>query len=51
MQNFRGVGTWLAQLADHITLDLKVVSLSPTLGMEPTFNKMQNFVLTFYCCV
>ena len=28
-------GTWLAQSAEHVTLDLRVVNLSPTLGVEP----------------
>ena len=29
-------GTWLAQLVEHMTLDLGVVSLSPMLGVELT---------------
>lgn len=30
-------GTWLAQfLGEHMTLDVGVVSLNPTLGVEPT---------------
>ena len=29
-------GTWLAQLVEHATLDLRVVGLSPTLGVEIT---------------
>ena len=29
-------GTWLAQLEGHAILDLRVVSLSPTLGVEIT---------------
>ena len=29
-------GTWLAQLVEHVTLDLGVVSLSPTLSVEIT---------------
>lgn len=32
-------GSWLAQLIEHATLDLQVVSLSPTFGMEPTRKK------------
>ena len=28
---------WLAQLVEHVTLDLGVVSLSSTLGVEVTF--------------
>ena len=27
-------GTWLAQLVEHVTLDLGVLGLSPTLGVE-----------------
>ena len=38
-QNCGGVGASLAQWAQHTTLDLRVMSLSPTLGMEPTFIK------------
>ena len=34
-------GTLLAQLAEHMTLDLRVMSSSPTLGMEPTFKKIR----------
>ena len=30
---------WLAQSVKHVTLDLGVVSSSPTLGMEPTKKK------------
>lgn len=30
------LGAWLAQSAECATLDLRVTSLSPTLGMEPT---------------
>lgn len=29
-------GAWLAQSVEHRTLDLRVVSSSPTLGVEPT---------------
>ena len=29
-------GAWLAHLEKHVTLDLRVVSLSPTLGIEIT---------------
>jgi len=28
-----------AQLVEHVTLDVRVVSSSPTLGMEPTYLK------------
>ena len=27
-------GTWLAQLIEHVTLGLRVLSLSPMLGIE-----------------
>ena len=30
-------GAWLAQSIEHVTLDLGVVNLSPTLGLELTF--------------
>ena len=29
-------GTWLAQSVEHTTLDLRVISLSPTLAVEIT---------------
>ena len=29
-------GAWLAQLVEHVTLDLGIVSSSPTIGIEPT---------------
>lgn len=29
-------GAWLAQLVEHVTIDLGVVCLSPTLGVEMT---------------
>ena len=32
-------GAWLAQLVEHAAFDLRVMSLSPTLGMEITFKK------------
>ena len=32
-------GAWLAQLVEHATLDLGVVSMSPTLGVEITKNQ------------
>jgi len=32
-------GTWLAELAEHVTLDLRVMSSSPTLGVELTLGK------------
>ena len=35
-------GIWLAQSEEHVTLDLKVVSSRPTLGVEITYiNKHQ----------
>jgi len=30
-------GTWLTQSVEHLTLDLRVVSLRPTLGAEIIF--------------
>ena len=30
---------WLAQSVEHATLDLRVVSLGPTCGVEFTYNK------------
>lgn len=30
-------GIWLAHLVEHATLELRVVSWSPTLGIEITF--------------
>ena len=32
-------GTWLAQSVNHMTLDLRVVGLSPTLGVDVTLKK------------
>ena len=32
-------GAWLVQLVEHTTRDLRVVSLSPTLGTEITLTK------------
>ena len=29
-------GAWLAQSVEHATLDLRIVSLSPMLGVEPS---------------
>ena len=31
-----GSEIWLAQLVEHVTLDLRVMSLGPTVGMEIT---------------
>ena len=30
-------GVWLAKSVEYVTLDLRVVSLSPTLGAEITY--------------
>ena len=35
-QNRKGLGTWLVQLEEHVTLDLRVVSSSLVLGVEIT---------------
>lgn len=32
-------GIWLAQLVERVTLDLRVLNLSPTLGVEFTEKK------------
>ena len=32
---------WLAQLVEHVTSDLEVMSSSPTLGKEITFKKLK----------
>jgi len=46
-------GTRLAQAREHMTLDLGVVSLSPTVGMEPRSknkkNKMSLHQMIQYC--
>ena len=34
-----GRSTWLAQLVEHATLDLGVVSVSPTLDIQLTLKK------------
>ena len=40
--------TWMAQLVEHATLDLGVVSLIPTLGVEITLKKkVPTFLLSF----
>ena len=36
IKNYLWGGAWLAQLVENETLDLKVVSLNPTLGIEFT---------------
>lgn len=33
-------GTWLAQLVQHVTSDLGVLTLSPTLDVEITLKKI-----------
>ena len=38
-----GEGPWLAQAVERVTFDLRVVSLSPTLGVEPTKNFFKKF--------
>ena len=35
-----GWAAWLAQLVEHVTLDLGVVSSSPMLGVEVTLQKL-----------
>ena len=35
-KNRQNRGTWLAQLVEHVTLDLRVVSSSPMVGVEIT---------------
>ena len=37
-------GAWLAQWVEHAILDLRVVSLSPTLGVEITLKKTLMFI-------
>ena len=36
-------GTWLAQLEEPVSLDLRVVRSSPRLGVEITKNKLKKF--------
>ena len=38
--------TWLAQLVEHATLDLRVVSLSPVLGIELTKKENKKTIKT-----
>jgi len=33
----KNTGTWLAQSAEHVALDVRVMSSSPMLGIEHTF--------------
>ena len=35
-------GAWLAQLVEHVTFDLGVMSLNPMLGAEITFKIFLN---------
>lgn len=37
-------GGWLAQPLEHVTLELRVVSLSPILGVELTLNKQKEYI-------
>ena len=40
LSKMRSLGVaWLAQSVEHVTLDLKVVSTSPLLGVEITLKK------------
>ena len=41
-QNLKFGGAWLAQPVEHATLDLRVVSLSPMLGIEFKKKKAYN---------
>lgn len=34
-------GAWLAQLVENVTLDLRVICSSPTVGMESTLKKKE----------
>lgn len=40
-----GGGTWLAQLAEHVTLELRILSSSPMLGidMDLKLKSLKNF--------
>lgn len=39
-QNLNGIGSaWLAQMVEHAILEIQVVNLSPTLGIEFPINK------------
>ena len=38
-------GAWLAQSTEHMTLNLRVMSSSPTLGVEPTKKKKKTLRL------
>ena len=39
-ENQKSWGVWLAQSVEHVTLDLGVVSSSPTLDVEITYKKV-----------
>lgn len=36
IRKLRFRGAWLAQLVEHLTLELRILSSSPMLGVEPT---------------
>ena len=38
------MGAWLAQSVEHVTPDLRVMSSSPTLDVEPTLKKKKKGV-------
>lgn len=38
-KNLGSGGAWLAQSEEHMTFDFRVLSLSPTIGMEPTLKQ------------
>lgn len=43
MKRARGWGAWLAQLENHGTLNLELMSLSPTLGVPITYMNKHTF--------
>ena len=46
MTKIAGGGTWLIQWVQHATLDLRIMSSSPTLGIEPTLEKKKMTKIT-----
>ena len=42
-------GTWLAQLEEYVTLDLRVQGSSPTLGVGITKKKNKSFLKNVTC--
>ena len=42
-----GWGAWWAQSVEHMTLDLEVMSSSPTLGIEIVFFFLRLFIYLF----